>query len=142
MFHCHRTLSGAAAPSNNTTRPFPPSAASEPHFGYVPKGEQSRFSFSKPPEFSQTRTYNDTADFLPAPNFDEFHASITSPQLSDFPSPSGSHSALEEAERTIFKSIDTAEPMDTEPEVAPRTTTETSPLKRVISTAVVAFSNS
>ncbi|KAF4544821.1 Cmgc dyrk dyrk2 protein kinase [Lasiodiplodia theobromae] len=98
-------VSGSTS-ANNASRL--PTSNSEPFIAPA-TGSNPRFSFGKlPSRGTDTSSY----DFLPSVNFDDFHESLTGPELSDFPVPGGGRAifAPEESDNDTMNSVATAPP--------------------------------
>ncbi|KAK7720803.1 serine/threonine protein kinase, CMGC, dual-specificity [Botryosphaeria dothidea] len=98
-------VSGSTS-TNNASRL--PTSTSEPFIAPATTGSNPRFSFGKLP----SRVADSSYDFLPSVNFDDFHESLSGPELSDFPVPGGGRGMFshEESDNDTMNSVATAPP--------------------------------
>lgn len=102
--HFSRIVSGSTW-TNNASRL--PTSTSEPFIAPA-TGSNPRFSFGKLP--SRVTDSSSSYDFLPNVNFDDFHESLSGPELSDFPVPGGGRAmfAPDESDNDTMNSAATA----------------------------------
>ncbi|GME57825.1 hypothetical protein GTA08_BOTSDO08255 [Neofusicoccum parvum] len=99
-------VSGSTS-TNNASRL--PTSTSEPFIAPA-TGSNPRFSFGKLP--SRATDTTSSYDFLPSVNFDDFHESLSGPELSDFPVPGGGRGMFthDESDNDTMNSVATAPP--------------------------------